>query len=96
MKITQTAQAQEDLIGIWAHVAADSLAAADRLLDEIGAKVKLLAAFPEMGVARDDLRAGMRVLVFNEYVVLYRLVRKSVEIVRVVHGRRDLRGLFTG
>lgn len=96
MKITRTAQAQEDLIGIWAHVAADSPAAADRLLDEIDARINLLARFPEMGVARDDLRAGMRVLVFNAYVVLYRLAHKGVEIVRIVHGRRDLRGLFPG
>lgn len=95
MKVVKTAKAQDDLFGIWATIAADSMASADRLLDQIDARLKLLSAFPEMGTARDDLVAGFRHLPVGEYLVLYRILTKEVEIVRVVHGRRDLRGLFT-
>jgi toxin ParE1/3/4 len=95
VKVVKTAQAQEDLFGLWATIAADSPAAADRLLDQVDARLKLLSAFPEMGASREELRAGLRNLVIGEYVALYRVLIDEVEIVRVVHGRRDFPGLFT-
>jgi toxin ParE1/3/4 len=63
---------------------------ADRLLDRIDAKLVLLSKFPFAGVARDDIRRGFRMLVSDEYLILYRILKKEIEIVRVVHGRRDL------
>ncbi len=33
-------------------------------------------------------------LVIGDYLVLYRVVGRDVTIVRVVHGARDLAGLF--
>jgi toxin ParE1/3/4 len=75
------------------HVAADNERAADAVLDAIEVKCDVLRAFPEIGVAREDIRPGLRMLVSSEYVILYRLNRPSVDIVRVVHGRRDLEAL---
>jgi toxin ParE1/3/4 len=54
-----------------------------------------LRDFPLMGPSRDDLRPGFRMLVAGEYVILYRAMQDRVEIIRVLHGRRDLDGLFT-
>jgi len=47
-----------------------------------------------MGAARDDIRPGLRYLVSDPYLLLYRTTDGGVEIVRAVHGRRDLFGLF--
>ena len=89
-----TRQAREDLIDIWLHIAADDPGAADRVLDRLEMAAMNLIENPRMGPARDDIRRGLRYLVSDTYLILYRIVKDGVEIVRVVHGRRDLFGLF--
>ena len=92
--IARTPAAEADLIDIWIHVALDNPAAADQLLDRIGEKIALLADFPEAGVLREDIAEGVRMLAVGNYVVLYRLAASGVEVVRVVHGARDVTALF--
>lgn len=90
-----TRAAREDLIDIWAHIAADSPQAADRVLDRLDAAAEVLAAHPRIGPVRDDIRPGLRYLVSGSYLLLYRVISDDeVEIVRVTHGRRDLLALF--
>lgn len=88
-----TEAAREDLIAIWLHVAADNPHAADRVLARIDASAARLAHNPRAGPARDDIRPGLRYLVSGSWLLLYRVGDDGVEIVRVVHGRRDLYGL---
>jgi toxin ParE1/3/4 len=90
MRVVQTARAQEDLIDIWIWVGADSPRAADELLDGFQGKFDLLESFLHMSAARDDIRQGLRMVVASEYLILYRVLQSEIEIVRVVHGRRDL------
>ncbi|RYZ14625.1 MAG: type II toxin-antitoxin system RelE/ParE family toxin [Alphaproteobacteria bacterium] len=52
-----------------------------------------LPDFPELGVSRDDIRPGLRMIVIGDYLVLYQLQPGLIEIVRVVHGHRDLGAL---
>ncbi len=93
--VRYTEAAREDLIGIWRHIAADSPQAADGVLDRLGAAAAMLVDHPKIGAVRDDIRPGLRYLVSGSYLLLYRLVSDAeVEIVRVVHGHRDLFGLF--
>lgn len=93
-RILFTQAAREDLIDIWTHVAADDPAAADRVLDRLDEAASYLIQNPEMGPARDDIRPGLRYLVSGSYLFLYRIIGDDIEIVRAVHGRRDLYGLF--
>ena len=95
-RYTRTARCEEDLIDIWTYVARDSLAAADRLLDQIDEVCERLTEFPGMGAARPDLAEQLRYFVTGPYLVLYRVAASGVEIVRVAHGARDLPGLFGG
>ena len=61
-----------------------------------------LAAMPAMGVAReyfDPVLAGVRMLRitgFNNYLIFYRPAEKGVEIIRVLHAKRDIDSLFGG
>jgi len=89
-----TARAEDDLLEIWAYIAADNPAAADRVLDRIEDVFGRIAAHPQLGAARPDLADGLRYSVSGNYLVLYRQVDDAVEIVRVVHGGRDLPSLF--
>lgn len=93
-RFTRTRQAEEDLIDIWTFIAEDDPAAADRLLDRIDEVCGLLAENPQMGPARPDLRPELRYMIVARYLILYRVVAERVEIVRVVHGARDLPSLF--
>jgi len=81
--------AEDDLIDIWVHIGADSPKAADRVLDELERKTVLLGRHPEIGRERSDIAEGLRYLVSGNYLILYRLTSKCVEVVRYVHGRRD-------
>jgi toxin ParE1/3/4 len=89
-RLRRTARAEQDLVEIWHYIAEHNEAAANRLLDQIDAKCRLLAAFPEAGPARDDIAPGLRYIPYRNYLVLYRILPDLIEVVRVVHGRRDL------
>ena len=90
----RTRSAEEDLIAIWTRIAEDDAAAADRLLDRIDEVCALLAENPQLGPARQDLRPDLRYFTVTGYLILYRERKGGVEIVRVVHGARDLPTLF--
>jgi toxin ParE1/3/4 len=87
-------QAEADLEEIWWYIAQDSPDAADVFLDQIEERCAVLAQFPLMGTAREDLLPSLRSLVVGSYVVFYLPVNGGIEIVRVLHGRRDLDALF--
>lgn len=93
-RVLFTRAARDDLIDIWTHIAAHDPAAADRVLDRLDEAASNLIQNQEMGPARDDIRPGLRYLVSDSYLLLYRILGDDIEIVRAVHGRRDLYGLF--
>lgn len=93
-RVSFTRQARDDLIDIWLHVAEDDPKTADRVLEQLDEAASHLAQHPEMGAARDDIRPGLRYQIKGSYLLLYRITAAGVEVVRVVHGRRDLFSLF--
>ncbi|RWN26163.1 type II toxin-antitoxin system RelE/ParE family toxin [Mesorhizobium sp.] len=92
--IVRSPAAENDLIEIWFGIATDIPLAADRFLDAIAARILRLASFPESGPKRLDIGAEVRALTIGNYLVLYRLAEQRVEVVRVVHGARDVSALF--
>lgn len=87
-------KAADDLLEIWLYIARDNVSAADKVLDSIDARCRMLAEFPEIGTLREDIGPSVRVLVVGNYLVLYRARDDRVDIVRVLHGARDLRDLL--
>lgn len=86
--------AETDIEGIILHIAADNPTAALGWLDDLEKKFNRLSDLPEMGVGRDDIRPGLRMLVFGRYLILYRIDARDVEIVRILHGARRWRELL--
>lgn len=72
------------------HIAANSLATADRCLERIEARRRDLIAFPALGPERPDIGPDARMLVIDRWLALYRIDGGDVQIVRVVDGARDL------
>ena len=89
-QVRQSALARADLIQIWVDIALDNQAAADRVYDRLEARVNILERFPEAGMARPDIAKDAMVLVESPYLILYRLVSEGVQIIRVLHGARDI------
>lgn len=90
MRIVRTARAEEDLIEIWIYIARDNQRAADQILDELDKKTRILSVYPRAGRERPDIAPNVRSLVCGPYLILYGLEDDHVQIVRYVHGRRDL------
>ena len=94
MPIVRSQAAENDLIDVWFAIATDSPLAADRFLDVVAERILQLATFPESGPRRPDIGAEVRALTVANYLVLYRSADDRVEIVRIVHGARDVSTLF--
>ena len=83
-------QARADLEGIAEYIAQRNPAAAVRLIDALHERWELLTLHPFSGKGRDDLRPGARSVIVGEYLTLYRITDSGIEVVRVMHGRRDI------
>lgn len=93
-RVTRRPQAVEDVLEIWDHIAEDSLTAADRWVDVLDEKLQLWATQPLMGRARDDLMDGLRSFLYGRYVVFYSPLPDGLDVVRVLHGARDIDAMF--
>jgi toxin ParE1/3/4 len=75
---------------IAAYIRRDNPQAAKRVVERIrDVCKKTLVAFPQGGTMRDDLSPGLRCFSVGNYVIYFR-GRNPVQIVRVLHGARDV------
>jgi toxin ParE1/3/4 len=92
--VLRTSRAELDLIETALHIAKEDPAAANRWLDIIDQKCHLLARMPELGRKRPDLAPELRGLPVENHVIFYRRVTDGIQVIRVLHGARDLPQLF--
>ncbi len=83
--------AEQDLDDLWGYIAADSVDAADRLTMRLFDAFEALARNPGIGHTREDL-TPFPVLFWpvGNYLVIYRAESSPIEIVAIVHGKRDI------
>jgi toxin ParE1/3/4 len=90
-----TDEARADLDAIWLYVAErGGIDTADRLIDAIIERFPLLASTPGMGFAREDFAPGLRSFPVGDYLIFYRRASGHIDIIRVLHGTRDLSRFF--
>lgn len=82
-------QAISDIESIVLTIAADNPIAAQHWYDRLVKTFETLDTMPEMGAPRFDVRPDMRLFPMGNYLILYRAIEDSAEIVRVVHGARE-------
>ena len=87
-------QAAQDIEDIWNYLAQENLEAADNILDKLRERFVLLTKFPELGRVRPDLAPSVRGFPVGNYIIFYRPLEPGIEIVRVLHGSRNLRRIF--
>ena len=93
-RYTLTRSAELDIAEIWDHVAADNPSAADSLMDQFYGRFRRLSRMPRMGAVHPDLEGEVRFAVVGQYVILYKAREDDVLVLRILHGRRDIRLVF--
>jgi toxin ParE1/3/4 len=88
-------RAKADLSEIWEFIADDSDDQADAFIDLIDQKFQLLAQKSGLGRRREELAEGLRSFPVGRYVIFYLPIPGGVQIVRVLHGARDIEAALT-
>ncbi|MGC1872277.1 MAG: type II toxin-antitoxin system RelE/ParE family toxin [Acidobacteriaceae bacterium] len=90
-KYVLSAAAEADLNAIWEYIAEDNVDAADRWIDKLFDAFEAVGQNPNMGHRREDLTL-FPVLFWPvaAYLVIYRVQGRSIEVVAVIHGARDI------
>lgn len=101
IKVLWTPQAREDLLDIYVTIGFDNPSAAERMYSALEQRVEMLQGSPRIGVRRPEIAPAARMLVEGMYLILYQTHPdtdedpiEAVEIVRIVHGHRDLNRLI--
>src|SRR5277367_3821845 len=87
-------RALNDLVDIWTYIAESSTDQADAFVTLLDNKFKILARQPTMGRTRSELAIDLRSFAVGRYIIFYLMGRRGVEIVRVLHGARDIESVF--
>jgi toxin ParE1/3/4 len=82
--------AEDDVAEIGTYIARDNPKMALAVIADVEREALLLAEFPGLGQARDDLAPGVRTIPVGKYILIYRPIADGIEVVRVVHGARNL------
>ena len=83
--------AEQDLLDILDYIGRDNPDAARDFVDRVDRAIGRLAFFPRCGPQPRDARLrrlGYRMLVVDDYLVFYVLIRRTVQVRRVIHGAR--------
>jgi toxin ParE1/3/4 len=86
--------AKTDLQEIWLFIAQDHPNAANRFIRVLISRFPKLASLPHMGRQREELSPRLRSFPVGRYVIFYRPIEDGIEVVRILHGARDLPPLF--
>jgi plasmid stabilization system protein ParE len=93
-----TPRAINDLSEIWEYIAEDNADAANRVESAILSACNRLARRPMMGSRRSEITPlpvrFWTVTRFPSFIVVYRPDTRPLQVVAVLHGKRNLKALF--
>jgi plasmid stabilization system protein ParE len=96
---TLTPQAADDLFDIWQYIAIDSPESADRIEAAIYQACALVAEGPLRGQVRKEfttLRLRFWTLpLYPNYLIVYDPATKPLQIIRILHGKRNVAHMLT-
>jgi toxin ParE1/3/4 len=83
--------AASDLREIENYISKTSTTAARRVVTEIRAAIASLSASPGIGHRHEDLDGMIRVWPVYSYLIMYLPASNPLQVLRIIHGARDLR-----
>ena len=98
-KVVYLPIAEDDILAAVEYIAykLDNPSAAEALLDELDKTAERVARFPyssELYRTDRPMRKEIRMVSVKNYVLYYAVTEETVEIQRLIHGRRDRTQLF--
>ena len=94
-EVNYTPESEAQLVRLYRYIASEgSPLAAKRFTDAIIARCETLDQNPERGIARDDIRPGLRTLAFSRVVVVYAVEQNTVTIIGVFYGGQDYEAIL--
>ena len=93
-KIEYSEEAKQDLIGIKQYIKYNlqEPETAEKLITKMRTEIKKLKDNPEIFSMIDDdliIKLEIRKLIVDNYIVFYRIKNDSIEIVRIMYGKRN-------
>ena len=88
--------AHRDLLEIflyWAERA--SLKVADRVVERIIARFRLIGEHPGAGKSAEKIAPGVRCFAAGKYLIYYRKSRRTIDILHIFHSARDQQSAFS-
>ncbi len=90
-----TPSAKADLVDIFEYIRFDKPKAAKRVIDKIREAIRRLARTPNIGHVREDLAdKTIRFWPVHSYLIVYRPETRPLQVLRVLHGARDVRRIL--
>lgn len=86
-----TRLAREDFLEIGDYIAKDNPIAALDFVHRLQERCTLLTDHPGSGRKRDEIEPAMRSATEGDYVIFYRALPDGIEVIRIIHSKRDLR-----
>jgi toxin ParE1/3/4 len=94
MRIEFSSFVEGDLQAIGDYIAEDSPDRAAAFVREIGAAIRSIGRRPLKHRLRPEIGEDARLAIVGRYVILFRVLERTVRIERVVFGGRDLPSLL--
>jgi plasmid stabilization system protein ParE len=93
-----TPRALSDLDDIWTYIAEDNISAANRVESAILSACTTLAKNPNLGSKRSEITSlpvrFWTVTRYPSFIVVYRPETKPIQIVALLHAKRDVKRLL--
>ncbi|PYP84085.1 MAG: type II toxin-antitoxin system RelE/ParE family toxin [Blastocatellia bacterium AA13] len=93
-RLSFTSQAEQDLVDIYDYIADDNPRAAILVMNQLEKRCKSLRLQPKVGRERNYIAPGLRSITESHYVIFYRLMPDEIQVIRVLHGARDVERLL--
>ena len=87
-------QVRRDLREIDDYISHDNPDAAARVILNIREKCQVLSQQPGIGRIRSELLPNLRSFPVDSYVIFYFPMGDGIEVIRILHGARDIQRLF--
>ncbi len=76
-QIVRSPESKADAVEIWAYIARDNPAAADRLMARFDQTFRNLATHPQVGKSVEELAPNLRFFPIGSYLVFYRPLHQT-------------------
>lgn len=101
MNVTKRPQSERDIEECFVYIGEENLDAGVHFLVAVEESLEFVAKMPLIGSPREFRSTRLRnmrvwpVKEFEDYLIFYRPTDDGIEVLRVLHGKRDIEDIFT-